>query len=140
MGAKFRVLNLMRRGVPVYVTLAAGLGLDDTWDKETEGPDGTVETGIADWRAWGGLGLSVGLGPIEACVDAGQIHLGRWIDDNAPDEIEDVFTTEGVSSFFVRPGVELALAPAFSVYAGARMIRELEDTEYYLQIRLRSGK
>ncbi len=138
-GAKFRVGNAMQRGIPLHLTLALGFGIDDTWEKEASDESGPLQSLIVDWRAWGGLGLSAGLGRAEFCLDAGYIRFERYVGSGIPDELEARYAVESVGRGFIRPGIELRLASTLSVYAGARVMPGQDDTEYYLQLRVVNG-
>ncbi len=138
MGIKFRVANLLQRGIPLRLAFSAGYGVDDMRLADFDSVSGSSL--IGDVRYWGGVGFSMGLGNIETCLDVGHITLDRFIESNVPPEEREKLEKADVHSLFLRPGIEFGLSPMIALYAGARFIYDIDDTEYFLQVRMRRGR
>lgn len=139
LGPKFRLHNIDRRGIPIYLNLFGGAGYDN-YIKTTYASEFTSEE-ITQWlyHIFGGAGLSARFGPIEFYGDFGVLKLYHDVEDSTGDAVPGA-PDDGGNSTFTRFGFEYAFTNTVAFYAGVRSFTEDRDPEYLIQMRLLNGR
>jgi len=137
-GFKFRKANIAQKGFPLEYGFTVGAGLDslvyalgqsETQDDEAVG---------FDYRYWASGGLTLGLGSPKISCYWGYMTFARGaiLDETLAQENRLIPSTH---STFLQAGVDFSLLYV-GFYTGTRIFFDLDQTEYFLQLRSFFGK
>ncbi len=84
--------------------------------------------------------MTLGFGAPEISFEMGRMRFNRWIDESGSDGSTMHLQREPYETDYVQPGIEYSFADIVGLYVGARMLRDLDTTEYMVQLRILKGK
>jgi hypothetical protein len=149
-GFKYRLTNIMERGIPLNLVAAFGFGMDHASIEDISACDIGDEVLFMDYRYWASGGLSLGISRFEVCFDLGYMSLDQWIYPEIPDICMAEYKKTATHGLYVQPGLEFGFPHLGSIYAGLRIFsgldeaaleqRDMDSTEFLIQFRLRNER
>jgi len=140
LGAKYRLANVMHRGVTVLLGGSVATGIDHlSVEHIDDAPAAIDEAIVLGYRSSAGVNLTVGFGAPEVSFEVGYMWFGTWVDVETLPEPMMHLKTEPYRSLYLQPGIAFHVSEIFSLFAGVRVFSDPDRTEYFLQVRVRKG-
>jgi len=141
-GNKFRIANILQRGIPVLLGVSVAAGIDKFKFEEITHLGTQDEALFIDYRYSISAGMVVGIGMFEVGCDVGYMRFGSYINTVIDDEeFLALLRGETTESVYVQPSIEFGGASWIALFGGTRIFLDFHNkTEFFLQARVRMGK